>query len=129
MTSLAINKKHLARQRFNSGFGAFWPSARKALYFGSPQTRMWLAGTFALASFASALIYIIAVNGILLNGEAVKGQAGYLKTLERDYFKLRSALVSRESPAWLEGRSRDIGMVETNDVRFIGEEPSVALSK
>lgn len=119
----------MARQRFNFGFGAFWLSARKAFYFGSPQLRMRLAGTFALVSFASALIYIIAVNGILLNGEAVKGQTGYLKNLERDYFKLQSALVSRESPAWLEGRSRGIGMVETNNVRFIGEEPSVALSR
>ena len=108
---------------------AIWLAVRKTLYFGSPQSRTKVALLFACVSFASAAIYVGAVNSILLDGEVIKRQSGYLKTIERDYLKLRGAVISRESPAWLEERSRSIGMVEAGSIRFIDAEQSVALSR
>ena len=128
MATLAMTKHNpVVGKHFK--LAAFRSSVREVFYIGSPQLRMKMTLFFACISFASAVVYVTAVNSILLNGEVIKKQSGYLKTLERDYLKLKSAVVSRESPAWLEERSRNIGMVEASNIRFIGAEQSVALSR
>ncbi|MBI2055646.1 MAG: hypothetical protein HYT42_02010 [Candidatus Sungbacteria bacterium] len=91
--------------------------------------RAWLSLGLVSVSLASIVVYIVGVNSILLNGEAIKRQTVSLKEIERDYLRAKSALAERESPAWLEEQSKIIGMVEAEDVRFVSNDRAVALSR
>ena len=114
---------------FSGRTGAFGSAVRRASYFGSRDLRVWFSLGLISVSLASIVVYIIGVNSILLNGEAIKRQTASLKEIERNYLKAKSALAERESPAWLEEQSKMIGMIEAEDVRFVSNDRTGALSR
>lgn len=110
--------------------GVFAAAVREAAHFGSPDSRFWLSLSLVSVSLIAIVVYVVVVNSILLNGEAIKRQTGSLREVERDYLRAKSALARRESPAWLEEQSKNIGMIEALDVRFVSrDEKAVALSR
>lgn len=88
-----------------------------------------LAVFFAAVAIAAVIVYIGAVNAMLVGGENALALARELKSLEKRYAKLQDTAVKQESPQWLEQISRSGGMVETRDIRFITQDQSVALSR
>lgn len=96
----------------------------------SASARTWQACSTASAVIAvmAVIVYIVAVNAILLSGEAIRREATELNTLERKNRTLANALVERQSPSWLELSARGGGMVTAGNVRYLARDQAVALS-
>lgn len=73
--------------------------------------------------------YVIAVNAILLHGEAMKREEKSVAALEQEYAALHTKLLGRQSPAWLEAQARTQGMVSVQGLRYLTHYQSVALSQ
>lgn len=89
----------------------------------------WLAmGALGLAVTAATL-YVVAVNALLLHGEAMRRASGGLAALERERAALAEELLVRRSPSWLSANARDYGMVEASGMRYLTPPSPVALSQ
>lgn len=96
---------------------------------GSVRLRQWLAVALIAAGVGAAITYVIAVNAILLHGEAVKRERRAVSALEQEYAALQARLLARQSPAWLEAEARRGGMVAVTGIRYLTAHQSVALSR
>ena len=82
-----------------------------------------------IISIASGIAYVIAVNAILLHGEAMKREGKTLAALEQEYAAFEIELLGRQSPAWLSAQARTQGMVAVEGLRYLTRHQSVALSR
>ncbi len=96
---------------------------------GSVRLRQWLSSALIAAGVGAAITYVIAVNAILLHGEAVKRERKAVAALEQEYAALQARLLARQSPAWLEAEARRGGMVAVTGIRYLTAHQSVALSR
>lgn len=83
----------------------------------------------AIIGIASGIAYVIAVNAILLHGEAMKREGKTASALEQEYAALEIELLGRQSPAWLSLQARTQGMVVVEGLRYLTRHQSVALSR
>ncbi len=97
--------------------------------FDFRKARSWFALILALAALGLALAYVVMINFILVDGEAIKRGQIELKYVKSAYAVLSDSAVKQQSPSWLEEHSRAIGMVEVVNPLFIEKEQSVALSR
>ena len=93
----------------------------------SEAARQWVAFAAIAVAIIAVISYVVAVNTILLSGEAIKRDRMTLNALQQEQAALSSMLVARESPASLEARARASGMVEVTGVRFLDSGGVVAL--
>ncbi|MEK9148362.1 MAG: hypothetical protein AAB650_02895 [Patescibacteria group bacterium] len=96
--------------------------------FGAAASR-WTAIIIAAVGLAAIVVYISAVNAILLGGEALKKDQIILERLEYDLAGLRQIAAERESPAWIQAHSTLNGMVAVSTIRYIRSDQSVALAR
>lgn len=98
-------------------------------WFPSRARRLGLAITTIAISFAAIVVYIGAVNMMLLGGEALRQNKARLGNLEQEHAILESLASQRQSPAWLVAHSRANGMVEVDAVRYLVTDESLALHR
>lgn len=91
--------------------------------------RRRLALGFAAVGISAAILYVAAVNVILLGGESLRSGEARLKALEAEQARLLEIVSERQSPPWLEARSRAAGMVAVDAVRHLTASRSLALSR
>ena len=99
-------------------------TASLTLSFGR-EKRFWLSMGLIATGCLAALGYILAVNAILLSGEAIHRGQRELAILEREVASLRSTVAEKHSPAWITEYSRANGMVEAAGVRYLTEDALV----
>lgn len=85
--------------------------------------------TFAALSLAAIMIYVAAVNAMLLDGEAIRHDRERILALERDRASLLKLVAEHSSPSWLERRSQEAGMVHVSGLRYLSTDSSFALSR
>lgn len=95
------------------------PHARAFSWSFSDRLRRRLGAGALIISIASGIAYVIAVNAILLHGEAMKREEKTLGVLEQEYAALQIELLSRQSPAWLSAQARTQGMVAVEGLRYL----------
>lgn len=98
-----------------------------SLAIGEPIRRR-IAVVLLAVVIAAIVAYVVAVNAILLHGEAMKREEKTLAALEQEYAALHSKLLGRQSPAWLEAQARRQGMVSVQGLRYLTHYQSIALS-
>lgn len=96
---------------------------------GGVHFRQWLAALFIAISVTAALSYVLAINAILLRGEAVKLGQKTIAALEQERSALQTRLLAHQSSAWLEAQARTNGMVAVTGIRYLTAHQSVALSR
>ncbi len=82
-----------------------------------------------IIGIVSGIAYVVAVNAILIHGEAMKREGKTLAALEQEYAVLQIELLGRQSPAWLSLQARTQGMVVVEGLRYLTRHQSVALSR
>lgn len=97
------------------------------LMFGE-RRRQWFAGAAIVCIVCAAVAYIVAVNAMVLAGEEMRRQGTELAKLEQRHALLQSALVERQSPAWLQSHALNYGMVEATSVRYLRTHEPIALA-
>lgn len=95
----------------------------------SAPSRVRIAGMFAGLGFMAVISYIVAVQAMLLGGEALRGERRALEELERDTAVLQGLLAERRSPLAIHASSLVNGMVEVTTVRYVSSHSTVALSR
>ena len=94
----------------------------------SAPSRVRIAGMLAGLAIMAVISYIVAVQAMLLGGEALRGERRALEELEQETAALQGVLAERRSPLAIQASSRVIGMVEVTTVRYVTAHPTVALS-
>lgn len=79
--------------------------------------------------FVAVVVYVIAVNAMLLSGQSIQEQQEEVKVLLRETTKLERSIAEHRSPGWLEQVSKERGMVAVSAVRYLTREESLALSR
>ena len=104
--------------------------AAKARGFGlSTDQRRVITSVAVTLGLIAAVAYIVAVNVIFLNGQAMHANDEAVKLLVRDTANVGRALAERQSPAWLETQSRSNGMISVSAVRYLTSDESLAFSR
>ena len=91
--------------------------------------RLWLLMLSLGVALAAAVVYVIAVNLILLGGEGIRKDQAWVRELEREKTRLENLLAQQQSPSWLEAQSRADGLVEIDGLRYLITDQPVALSQ
>lgn len=94
----------------------------------SAPSRVRIAGMLAGIAIMAVISYIVAVQAMLLGGEALRGERRVLEELEQETAVLQGLLAERRSPLAIQASSRVNGMVEVTTVRYVTAHPTVALS-
>ena len=90
--------------------------------------RQWLAIAAIACIACAAAAYIVAVNAMVLAGEEMRRQGVELAKLEQRHALLQSVLAERQSPAWLQVRAMNHGMVEAVSIRYLRAHEPIALA-
>lgn len=103
--------------------------SKTAAFAVGERARWRLALLAAATGLAAIIVYVAAVNVLLLSGEAIKKETAAVATLERQLSALRNLSVERQSPSRLQASAIAHGMVKVVEVRYLITEKFIALSR
>ncbi len=115
-----------------SPLGATVLAMPRAVSFRFPldaSIRRTMAVTLIGVGIAAVGFYIAAVNTLLLDGNALQDVERRRASLEREVARLQEDVAERQSPAWIQARSYEFGMVAITGVRYIRTDQPVAVAR
>lgn len=96
---------------------------------GGLELQKWITAVAVTLAILAAVSYVVAVNTIFFDGEAIRQGNSRIRALEHNDAEIERAILERQSPAWLADQSRANGMVAVGTVRYLVTDPSFALSR
>ena len=96
-----------------------WSGARRSIF----------AVAAGVVGLSAIVVYVIAVNVIFLNGQAMRRSEDLRNALLRDTANLEQSIFLAQSPAWLERESRSNGMIAVGTLRYVSHDQSLARTR